>query len=357
MNLTLEVIIIFISSIPLFASALLLYKQYLLYPDFVLGIMALAWFNYAVYNFMSAISYLFLSKDIFILRSLLLPIFLILIEIALSYIGDNQLHPIRFPLVTVLAAAVTYSIFLPNSVNDFTFENGDQSFFIGGVFRIVTIIGIIYAIIVYSYYNIKIYYYSTPELRYWAKMNFLGTIIIGPVAFLTFLTKLNRVIPGLTELVFGIGTLITAAAFSKKPQLLYLLPFKAMKLLVIKEGAGLAIYTHHWTGEDYDVKAPLFASAIESINAFAKIAIQQGNITEVKLEEAILMIHIPKNQGLYYALLATKSSYILKSGLERFSSIFYLTYHSELQSPYLIETSAMERAIDIIDICFPYIPK
>ena len=109
MNLTLEVVIIFLSSIPLFISAALLYKQYSIYPDFVLGIMALAWFNYAIYNFLSAVSYLFLSKEIFILRSFLLPIFLILIEIALSYIGGNRLHPIRFPLVAVLAASVTYS--------------------------------------------------------------------------------------------------------------------------------------------------------------------------------------------------------------------------------------------------------
>ena len=203
----------------------------------------------------------------------------------------------------------------------------------------------------------KIFYYASDDLKFWAGINLLGTIILGPIAYLTFLFKLNLIVPGVTEFVFGLGTLVSAIAFYKRPQLFYVLPFKAIKLLVIKEGAGLAIYSYQWDGEKSEAKDPLFSSAIESINSFARIAIQQGNITQVKLEDAILIIQIPKDQNLYYALLATKSSHNLRYGLKKFSSMFYLTYHSVIESEFLFETSATNGADKLIDICFPYIPK
>ncbi|MCE7733930.1 MAG: hypothetical protein GPJ54_03570 [Candidatus Heimdallarchaeota archaeon] len=357
MNLTIEVVIIFLSVIPLFISSYLLFQQYRKFPDFVLGAMSLAWFSYGVYNFMSAISYLFLSENIFLLRSLLLPVFLILVEISVSFINNNRLHPLRFPLVSVFAASVTYTIFLPEVVMSNTFPNGDDTLIMVGQLHTATIVGLAYVLIIYFLLTIKIFYYASEDLKFWAGINLLGTLILGPIAYLTFLIKLNQVIPGITEFVFGLGTLVSAIAFYKRPQLFYVLPFKAIKLLVIKEGAGLTIYSYQWDGEKSEVKDPLFSSAIESINSFARIAIQHGNITQVKLEDAILIIQIPKDQNLYYALLATKSSHNLRYGLKKFSSMFYLTYHSVLESEFLFETSATNGADKLIDFCFPYIPK
>ncbi|MHA2032075.1 MAG: hypothetical protein ACW99A_11355 [Candidatus Kariarchaeaceae archaeon] len=355
--MTIEVAIIFLSAIPLFISSYLLYKQYRKFPDIVLGIMSLAWFSYGVYNFLSAVSYLYLSKNIFLLRSLLLPIFLILVEISVSLINSNRLHPIRFPIIVVFAAAVSYSVFMPNAVGYDYFPNGDKTLVMGGALRTATVYGLVYVLFIYSYFTFKILYHASGELKYWAKVNFTGTLFLGPIAYLTFITKINRDLPGLTEFVFGLGTLISAIAYYKRPQLFYVLPFKAIKLMVIKQGAGLSIYTYQWNGQQSLIKDPLFSSAIESINSFAKIAIQQGNITQVKLEEATLLLRIPENQNLYYALLATESSYTLKSGLERFSSMFYLTYHSTFEDQFVFETSAIDGADRLIDFCFPYIPK
>lgn len=358
MNLTIEVVIIFLSVIPLFISSYLLLQQYRKFPDFVLGTMSLAWFSYGVYNFMSAISYLYLSKNVFLLRSLLLPVFLILVEISVSFINNNRIHPIRFPLVSIFAATVSYAVFMPNGVRSNTFPNGDETLIMSGPLRIATIVGLVYVLGIYLYFTTKIYYYAVDDLKYWAGINLIGTIIIGPIAFLTFLTKINRVVPGLTELIFGLGTLISAVAFYKRPQLFYILPFKAIKLIVIKEGAGLPIYSYQWDTDESEVKDPLFSSAIESINSFANVAIQQGNILQIKLEQAILILHIPKDQKLYYALLATKSSHTLKYGLEKFSSMFNLTYHSVLEdNEFLFETSSIQGADKLIEICFPYIPN
>ncbi len=93
----------------------------------------------------------------------------------------------------------------------------------------------------------------------------LGTTILGPFAYLTFLIKLNIVVPGVTEFVFGLGTLVSALAFYNRPQLFYVLPFKAIKLLVNKEGAGVAIYSYQWDGEKSDVKDPLFRPPLRAL--------------------------------------------------------------------------------------------
>jgi hypothetical protein len=319
--------------------------------------MTLAWLCYAMYNGLAAISYLFLSKDLFLIRSFLLAIFIILVETGLGYINDGRLHPLRFPLVTIMSATIVYSLFLPDAVVEVEFPNADKTLAAGGTFRNISIIALSYAVILYSYFTYKIFRNANPELKFWAQINFAGALILGPLAFLTFLTKINWKIPGITEFIFGIGVLMSAIAFARKPQLIYVLPFKAIKLLVIKQGSGLAIYNYMWIEDELDIHAPLFSSAVESINAFSKSAIDKGNITEISFDEAILLIEAPKNQDLYYALLATKSSYTLEIGLRNFASKFYQTFEDQVKSQFVVETSSLLGADKLILECFPYVPR
>jgi hypothetical protein len=356
-NLTIEVIVVLLSVLPLFFSVAVLYRQHRRYPDFVLIIMTLAWFTYSWYNTLAAISYLFLSKELFWVRSFLLPIFILLVETGLGYVNEGRLHPVRFPIVAIMSSIVVYSLFLPEAVVDVEFPNGDDTLAAGGAFRNVSIIVLTYAVILYSYFTYKIMRNANPELKIWARINFSGALMLGPVAFLTFAFRINWKIPGITEFVFGIGVLMSAIAFARKPQLIYVLPFKAIKLLVIKQGSGLAIYNFMWMVDELDIHAPLFSSAVESINAFSKSAIDKGNITEISFDDAILLIEAPKNQDLYYALLATKSSYTLEIGLKNFASKFYEIFEDQLKSQFVIETSSLMGAESLIWECFPYVPK
>lgn len=354
-NLTTEVIILFISVIPTYFSVILLYKQYRKYPDYVLLIMTLAWLSYSLHNTVTAISYLFLSKKIWLIRGVLLAIFLLLVEIGMSYINAGKLNRIRLSLIAILSAALSYSLIL-DPVTQMSFPNSDKSLAAAGAYRNISIIAISYIIILYTYYTYKIYKYSDFTLKYFAKINFIGALVLGPLAFITFLSMINRIIPGITEVFFGIGVLISAWAFSKRPELLYVLPFKAIKLIVIKEGSGLAVYDYKWVKDELDVKAPLFSSAVESINSFSRSAIDKGNITEITFEDGILLLQTPKNQGLYYALLATKSSYTLKVGLKNFATMFYSRYHSLIEAQFVVETSSLKEADELISQCFPYVP-
>lgn len=355
-NLTIEVVVVLLSTLPLYLSVYVLYSQHRRYPDIVLLTMAGAWFCYALYNTLAAISYLFLSEDLFWIRSFLLAIFLLLVEIALGYVNEGRLHPIRFPIISILAVALIYSLFLPNAVIEIDFPNDDKTLAAGGVFRTTSIVALSYVVILYTYFTYKIFSNSTKELYYWARLNFIGALVLGPLAFLTFVVQLNWIIPGITEFILGIGVMISAVALSRKPQLIYILPFKAIKLLVIKQGSGLAIYNYMWIKDELDIHAPLFSSAVESINSFSKSAIDKGNITEITFDDAILMIEAPKNQDLYYALLATKSSYTLEMGLKNFATMFYKSFEAQLQSQFVVETSSLVGADDLIRDCFPYVP-
>ncbi|MCE7733929.1 MAG: hypothetical protein GPJ54_03565 [Candidatus Heimdallarchaeota archaeon] len=355
-NLTIEVVVVLLSTIPLYFSFIVLFKQHRRHPDIVLLTMAAAWLCYALYNTLAAIAYFSLSNNLFWIRSFLLAIFLILVEIAMGYINEGRLHPARFPIISILAVALIYSLFLPNAVLDLEFPNGDKSLGAGGMFRTVSIVALSYAVIIYTYFTYKIYMNSTQELSYWARYHFIGALILGPVAFLTFVVQLNWIIPGITEFILGVGVLISAISLSKKPQLIYILPFKAIKLLVIKQESGLAIYNYMWIEDELDIHAPLFSSAVESINSFSRSAIDKGNIIEITFEDAILIIEAPKNQDLYYALLATKTSYTLKIGLTKFATMFFKTFEKQLNSQFVIETSSLTGADDLIREAFPYVP-
>lgn len=356
-NLTIEVVVVLLSTLPLYFSFIVLFKQHQRHPDIVLLTMAGAWCCYALYNTLAAIAYFMLSENIFWVRSFLLVIFLLLVEVAMGYINEGRLHPVRFPIISILSVALSYSLFLPNAVLEVEFPNGDDSLGAGGTFRSVSIVALSYAVIIYSYYTYKIFVNSTEQYRYWARYNFIGALILGPLAFFTFVIRLNWIIPGITEFILGVGVMISAVAFSKKPQLIYILPFKAIKLLVIKQESGLAIYNYMWIKDELDIHAPLFSSAVESINSFSRSAIDKGNITEITFEDAILIIEAPKNQDLYYALLATKPSYTLKIGLTKFAKLFFESFENKLDSQFVIETSSLVGADDLIREAFPYVPR
>ncbi|MFV2016816.1 MAG: hypothetical protein ACC656_15395, partial [Candidatus Heimdallarchaeota archaeon] len=84
---------------------------------------------------------------------------------------------------------------------------------------------------------------------------------------------------------------------------------------------------------------------------------KKGYITEITFEEAILLIEVPKNQDLYYALLATKSSYTLEIGIKKFASMFYSTFEKQIRSQFVVETSSLISTDNLVRECFPYIPK
>ena len=183
-NLTIEVVVVLLTTVPLYFSFTVLFKQYRRHPDIVLLTMAGAWLSYALYNTLAAIAYFTLSENLFWLRSFLLAIFVLLVEIGMGYINDGRLHPARFPIISILTVALVYSLFLPDAVLEVEFPNGDQSLGAGGMFRTVSIVVLSYAVIIYTYFTYKIFINSTQEYRYWARYNFIGALILGPLAFL-----------------------------------------------------------------------------------------------------------------------------------------------------------------------------
>jgi hypothetical protein len=329
--------------------------------------MAIAWLAFGFHTFFVAMAYFLLFKPLFVFRIIFLVVLAYALEVALGIINTSRVDPIRLSIVTLISGFVSYFALLSDAVEDYEFPNGDKSLTSALNFRwAVNILGV-YLSLSYLYYTYKIYHNSPPNLlKYarppnllkYARLNLVGSIIFGPVSMFVLIFEISLTIPGSFELAVGIGVLISAISIAKKPQLLYVLPFKAVKLMVVDSSSGINIYSHNWSEETIQVNDLLITSVIQSITVFVKEALKRGTIQEIILEEATISVRTHPDHEIFFILISDQLSYTLTSGLELFAKEFINKYASLLRDDIgQMETRLFSSAEELIPTCFPYVPK
>jgi hypothetical protein len=320
--------------------------------------MAIAWLAFGFHTFFVAMAYFLLFKPLFVFRIIFLVVLAYALEVALGIINTSRVDPIRLSIVTLISGFVSYFALLSDAVEDYEFPNGDKSLTSALNFRwAVNILGV-YLSLSYLYYTYKIYHNSPPNLLKYARLNLVGSIIFGPVSMFVLIFEISLTIPGSFELAVGIGVLISAISIAKKPQLLYVLPFKAIKLMVVDSSSGINIYSHNWSKETIQVNDLLITSVIQSITVFVKEALKRGTIQEIILEEATISVRTHPDHEIFFILISDQLSYTLTSGLELFAKEFINKYASLLSDDIRqMETRLFSSAEELIPTCFPYVPK
>ncbi|MHA2172158.1 MAG: hypothetical protein ACXAB7_19985, partial [Candidatus Kariarchaeaceae archaeon] len=169
LNWTVEVILIFLSSIPLFVSSYLLFNNYSYHRDRALLAMAIAWLAFGFHTFFVAMAYFLLFKPLFVFRIIFLVVLAYALEVALGIINTSRVDPIRLSIVTLISGFVSYFALLSDAVEDYEFPNGDKSLTSALNFRwAVNILGV-YLSLSYLYYTYKIYHNSPPNLLKYAR--------------------------------------------------------------------------------------------------------------------------------------------------------------------------------------------
>jgi hypothetical protein len=190
---------------------------------------------------------------------------------------------------------------------------------------------------------------SPNYLRKFAGLGFLGGILIICETISAVLNT-GYLIP----IFLSIGSVLIVFSFLVRPQLGFILPFRAYSLYVFETKGGIPLFTNIW--DDLiknDDLADLISPVLQGISGLLNECFQKGEIREVLLSEASIMI--TRNEWYATAILANKSSPYLRDALENFNREFSLKFQNKVE--YVNDTRYFESASEIFNKYFRFIPE
>lgn len=144
---------------------------------------------------------------------------------------------------------------------------------------------------------------------------------------------------------------ITLMVLIYRPQLLFVLPFKAYRLTVIHANTGISLFQYEWSGEEID--EDLLSGLITAIRSMGEEILKRGGIRQIDWDLGLLFFS--KGKFTLTTLLSSKASKSLRANLSAFADAFETKFKLELESGYT-DVSKFEPAKDLIEDYFANIP-
>ncbi len=354
LNWTIEVIIIFISIIPISISFILLFYKYTKTRDLVYFIMMIGWACFLIGNFIEAIACLFLWKDLFRIRMYIYILQGYCVLILLDIVAREAIEPIKLTFFSLFAGMAIIFSFDPTAVIIYQFPNGEISVGSSGYFRITIFFIAIFQGILLFYFFFKIFWKAPKSLKLFSLLNLIGAIIVSIIPSIFYIAGLTMVVPGCAMLLFGVGTFLISIAFVLQPKLSYILPFRVYHLIVIEKKSGLPLYKHSWRqGDDLiKINPQVFSSLFHGIELFVEDTVHRGVIQEINVEKAILIMGHYKSTSC--VLITSKTSLVLRRALNSFCLKFWHKFSDIINDP--SKLSQFESTKVLVEECFAFIP-
>ena len=143
--------------------------------------------------------------------------------------------------------------------------------------------------------------------------------------------------------------------FIREPRLAYILPFKAERLLVLETIGGIPLYSHTWDTGSNLIDEDLFSGMIQGVSVIVRESINKGDVQEIKIAEAILLMKRDENHPVICVLVANKASKFLRDALDGFAKQFFKMFSKGFNNPTLV--SQFYGASKLVEQFFPFVPK
>jgi len=270
-----------------------------------------------------------------------------------DWIRSESFDPLKIALACILITASVLISLEPNAVTIDKFPNGEYGVFQSFNLSIINIFVYLYAGILIIYYTTKIYLNTPKTLKIYSGLYLLGILIMGIGGVAVFAFRLPLKIPAIHSIIFAIMMSITSVPYALKPELGFVLPFRIQKLTIIEAKSGLPLFSYAWTKSDIIIDEQLFSGMLQGIGSILSESLQKGNIREVHLDKAILLVR--EQYPIFCVLLGTKSTRSLRYALSSFTKQFYSEY-----SPYFDkfqQTDSFTTATNLVEDLFAFVPK
>ncbi len=291
----------------------------------VLFLLSFSIFCFMLNFIVNSSAVLLMDKFLFILGAYALfgSVFFILFFI--DYTLQEHFTAKKLTSISVIGTLLIIASFQVDAVTAF-YDYGFPSLKRNGYFSILFLLMLLIFVISIMYWVIKTIM-NTPNhlkknsryLLYAAVMYLIGIIFLF----------LQQIIIVPFSIIFNIiGMIIIIIAVIKEPKILYILPFKTYRLIVIFKKSDVEIFSYKW--ESSDISDDLLGGLMSAINKMGLEVINQGELQYIAYEKGIFLIKRTKH--LVFGLIVNKTSKFLNKCLSEFSIEFQNKYESVLKN-------------------------
>lgn len=309
------------------------------------------WFFQSLFWFLDALSHLFYSPLLmaiaFILQMIGIPCLFIFIDL----IQRERVSSIRMSFTLLFEIAITIVSFLPGGYEVIP-GYGVHNI---GILRILLTLFIFYYVLTFFSWSFLTWRKAPKELKPQVNLLLFGSILFS------FVTAIMYALGGMEFTLFNpigfishsFGALFIIIAIWKEPKIIYILPFKAYRILVVDTNAGTGLFKYDWA-ELKAVDENIFSMVLKAVGSILDEVLKKGEIREIKMDQAVLLIQHTQNSPVASVLVSSKSSKSLKNGLKTFNREFIETYQSQFDELY--EVSRFKGAKAIVEHIFDFVP-
>ncbi|MHA1143146.1 MAG: hypothetical protein ACTSRW_00225 [Candidatus Helarchaeota archaeon] len=354
MNLSISTLILFIATIPELMAVIISLYGYLRtrFPHFFY--MFFTWIFLSLGNILIGFAYLFLNTTIYRVGILISAPLAFAIMGLVDSISREHVHAPKLFIISIISTVLFIFAFDLNSVVYNVSILGDITLAMTGPFMIAGSLTFIFSGLLWIYYMLKIHLNAPTSIKKYSLINLIGAILAGPGSFIAFSTGLVWIVPGTDYLFISCGAFLCAFSFWNQPELGYVLPFKAFRLMCINSESGVPIYTHDWDPTNV-ADDTLLSGAIQALSSILDEGLGKGFVREVKFDNGIMIINRVEDSNLMFVIISSKSSPILLHGLTQFGNDFIDKFRKEISAK-LINMKDFSSADNLIKKNFPFLP-
>lgn len=366
MEFTLNTLITIINVLPLVFAFGISLNQYLKGKYLHNLYMLIVWGTYTIWSIGQTIAELLVNiPSVAIPTKIISDYFIIIggfgIILLIDSVSREYVDPIKFSIMHILAALVIVASFIldgPNASVRIGYREGSTNLSVisGGYFKIFGSVLILLEGFLMFFTWLILFRQSPKGLRKYAGLNLTGGILVGLITPVLYLLGLSTSLPGSTNLTFAVGALLSAIAFAKEPKLAYVLPFKAVRIATIETQSGLSLFSHDWIKSRQLIDNVLFSGMIQGLCGIMRESLKRGEVKEVHMDNAILLMQRSKKFPLISVLVADKSNRSLRRALNEYSQDFDNRFGEDFKK-FQGNVAVFDKAIELVHDNFPYIPN
>ncbi|MHA2282212.1 MAG: hypothetical protein ACXAC5_15320 [Promethearchaeota archaeon] len=318
----------------------------------VIFIFSANWFLQAIFWYLDGLAHLTYTPLIMAIAFIPQTIGVLCLFIYIELIEKENVSPIRISILVIIELLYLLFAFFPGGMQVIL----DYGVHITGFCRIFQIVFLIIYVFYYFSWSLKTWIKSPPELKQKAAILLLGSALFSIVTVLMYVIgTIVKIFNPLGFVVHGIGAFITVIIIWREPKLIYVLRFKAYRIIVLETGSGTSLFKHDWA-ELRDIDENFFSMMLQAISSVLNELLHKGEVREVQTDQAVLLIQHNLQYPIASVVIASKSCKSLRYGLKQFNEQFVAKFSSDIKENYQ-NVSRFRDAIVLVKKVFDFVPE
>ncbi|MHA2007787.1 MAG: hypothetical protein ACXABO_09780 [Promethearchaeota archaeon] len=310
------------------------------------------WVLQAIFWYLDGVAHLTYTPLVMAIAFIPHTIGVLCLFIYLELIEKENVSPLKISIIVIIELMFLLFAFFPGGMEVIP----GYGIHIVGLCRIFQILFLVIYVFYYFSWSYKTWRKSPSKLRKKASLLLLGSALFSIITVLMYVIgTIVKIFNPLGFVVHGIGAFITVMVIWQEPKLIYVLRFKAYRIVVLETGSGTALYTHNWA-ELINIDEDIFSTMLQAISSVLNELLHKGEVREVHTDQAVLLIQHDLHYPIASVVIASKSCKSLRYSLKEFNDEFVSKFSSDVEENYS-NVSRFDDAIVLVKKVFDFVPE